>query len=341
LTEKHGLGAIRRRIEKGKFVDVEKRGRVTQKDVRKGYQRFVFKGVSVKKFAGLRVVADVGNGMAGGLMPLLQEKLPIDFEVLFPEPDGRFPNRGSDPTLTKHQRPLKKTLKEGEFDFGVGFDGDADRIAFLDEKGNYINSAAIGALIAQYLLKKHSSAKIGVTGLTSRVFEESIREAGGKPVFVPVGHALIKEAMRKKDILFAAEHSGHFYFKDYFFTDSVTLTLLAVLEMYAEAKAGGQTFSQMMMPYQRYQQTEDVIVMVKDQTLALKKTEAYLQTLNPKKTKKFDGVLVDFGDVWGMVKSSVTETALKLMFESKKRKDAQAMQDQIKDFIESIADEEK
>jgi phosphomannomutase len=339
LTEKNGLAKIRRRMEKGKFAAEAKVGKVIKKDVKKAYQKFVLKGVTAKKLAGLKLVADVGNGMGSVLMPLLQEKLPIDFTILFPELDGRFPNRGSDPTLSKNQRQLKKTIKDGSFDFGIGFDGDGDRIAFIDENGNYVNSAAIGALLARQYLQKHPKAKIGYTNLDSLILLETIKACGGKPVPVRVGHAFIKETMRKKDVLFAAEHSGHFYFKDYFFTDSVTLTLLGVIEAYLKAKDEGKTFSELMKPYVQYQQTEDVIVMVKNREAALEKTRAFVESLAPQSIDSFDGFFVNFGEVWGSVKISVTEYALKLMFEGKKKKDAQAMQDKVVAFIKSIADE--
>ncbi|MCB9815354.1 phosphomannomutase/phosphoglucomutase [Candidatus Nomurabacteria bacterium] len=337
LTEQSGLGKLRRRIEKGKFVDGKKRGTVSQKKILKAYQKFVLKSYKANKLKGIRIVADAGNGMAGVLLPLLQEKLPMKFEVMFPKFDGAFPNRGSDPTLLKHQKPLREKLKKGKYDFGVAFDGDSDRIAFLDENGKYINSAVIGALIAEQMLKKNSGAKIGYTMLTSRSYQEAIEAGGGKPVIARVGHAYIKETMRKKDVLFACEHSGHFYFKDYFFTDSVTFTLLSVLDCYAEAKASGKTFGEMMKPYLKYQQTEDVIVKVKDKKVALAKTEAFIKKMKPKNLKRFDGLVVDFGGVWGGVKPSVTEYALKVMFESSKKREAQAMQDKLIEYIKSIA----
>lgn len=337
LTEQSGLGKLRRRIEKGKFVDGKKRGFVSNKNVLKAYQKFVLKGYKAKKLEGIKIAADSGNGMAGVLLPLLQEKLPMKFDVLFPKLDGSFPNRGSDPTLSKHQKPLRDKLKKGNYDFGIAFDGDSDRIAFVDEKGKNVNSAVIGALIAERMLSVNPKAKIGYTILTSRSYEESIRANGGKPVVAKVGHAFIKEKMRKQDVLFACEHSGHFYFKDFFFTDSVTLTLLAVLDAYTEAKKQGLSFGEMMKPYSKYQQTEDVIVKVKDKKLALEKTEAFIKKLKPEKLKRFDGLIVDFGEVWGGVKPSVTEFALKFMFESRKKSEAKAMQDKLVKFVESIA----
>jgi phosphomannomutase len=119
------------------------------------------------------------------------------------------------------------------------------------------------------------------------------------------------------------------------------LTLLAVLDAYAEAKVDGKTFGQMMKPYIKYQQTEDVVVFVKDRELAFKKTEAFIRKMKPERIKNFDGRVIDFGNVWGVLKMSVTEYALKLMFESAKKKDAQIIQDKIEQYIESIADASK
>jgi len=337
LTETAGLKKVRTRMEKGAFVDAKKPGKVMLKDVSKAWQKFVLKGVSPTAFSGINLAADAGNGMSGVILPLWAEKLAVKFDVLFPELDGTFPNRGSDPTLSKHQKHIKAKLKTGTYDFGISFDGDADRIAFFDESGKYINSAVIGALIAQRLLQKNPQAKIGYTILTSRSYLESIRAHGGKPVLMKVGHAFIKKAMREKDVLFSCEHSGHFYYKDYFFTDSVTLTLLSVLEAYQEAKKHGLSFSQMMKPYDRYQQTEDIIVEVDDKQRALAQVEEYLLQKRPLVLKKFDGLTVDFGDVWGAVKPSVTEFALKIMFESKSMKHAKNLQTELKTCVQSIA----
>lgn len=337
LTEKNGLGAIRKRIEKGKFTEPGKVGRTKVKDITKTYQKFILKGVNTRKYKDIEIVADFGNGMAGVSMSLLFEKLPIEFTNLFADLDGNFPNRDSDPTLNKNQKELKKVLKVGKYDFGISFDGDADRIAFLDEKGNFVNSASIGALISEHILKLQPKSRIVYTILTSKILEERIKHSGGVPVRAKVGHAFIKETMRQKDVLFGCEHSGHFYFKDFFFTDSVALTLLYVLDIYLINKKQGLSFSEMMEPYTMYKQTEDVIVAVDNKEEALKLTVEYLQSKNPIQVRKFDGVWVDFGEVWGGVKISVTEPALKIMFESKIKSKAQSFQDDVVKFIKSIA----
>jgi len=160
LTEKGGLKQIRKRLEKLVFNESVHVGKVTKKNVLKTYQRFVLKGMKPKGLDKLKIVADSGNGMAGVLLPLLEEKTPLKFTKLFADLDGRFPNRGSDPTLRQNQRQLVKVIKNGQYDFGIAFDGDADRIAFIDEKGSFVNSAAIGALITAHLLKTQPKAKI-------------------------------------------------------------------------------------------------------------------------------------------------------------------------------------
>ncbi len=337
LTERQGLGSIRRRLEKGVFREVKKVGKVTTKDVSQAYQSFVLKGSKNDKLAGLNVVADCGNGMSSVIMPLLAEKLPVKFTTLFAELDGNMPSRGSDPTLRKNQKAIKGELKAKAYDFGIAFDGDADRIAFFDETGKYINCASIGAVIAKRILAKEPHGKIVYTNLTSRIYKEEIKRAGGRPVAARVGHAFIKQKMRKEDALFACEHSGHFYFKQFFYTDSVTLALRYVIEAYAEAKEQDLSFSAFMSPYIKYEQTEDVIVEVKDKHAALKQVRDWLAAKKPLSIKPLDGYVVDFGEVWGTVKISVTEHALKVMFEANKKAKAQALQDEVVAYIRSIA----
>jgi len=337
LTENFGLKQIRKRLEKAAFIEVVKQGKIHTKNILPAYSQFVLKGVKKAGLVDIKIVADIGNGMGSIIMPLLEAKLPIHFTKLFTELDGRFPNRGSDPTIRSHQKHLVKKLKEANYDFGIAFDGDADRIGFLDEKGRFVNSAAIGALIAKQLLTKQPQAKIVYTALTSRIYEETIKANGGIAVPARVGHAFIKETMRKKDVLFGCEHSGHYYYKDYFFTDSVVLTLRYVLQAYQEAKIKGLSFSELVAPYTIYKQTEDVVVEVRDKKKALQLVEQYLLKKQPLVVRKFDGIWIDLGSVWGAVKVSVTEHALKIMFESKVKAKAQVLQDELIAYVKSIA----
>ena len=341
LTKTTGLTAILKRIEADNFKNAKKRGGLSKKTIFKGYQKYVLRKELTKDLVPMRIGADVGNGMASLLIPLLRNKIPVTFDTLFEELDGNFPNRGSDPCLRKNQLALVKLIKQNTHDFGIGFDGDADRIAFLDEKGRYVNCASIGALVAERIIHTHPGAKIVFTNLCSRIFEEKIKEAGGKPIRARVGHSYLKNKIREHGALFGAEHSGHFFFADFFDTDSVVLTLLYVLDAYSEAKTAGKTFSEMMQPYTQYEQTEDVVVHVVDKKLTLNKIEKQLKKMKPLVLKKFDGFYIDFGDVWGAVKPSVTEYAIKLMFESKTKSKANALQKELLTFVNKIAQDKK
>jgi len=341
LTKRNGLSQIKQLVAKGDFKVPNKRGRVAKKNIDAQYLKFVLKGKKPIQYSGLKIATDIGNGMAHDIVPLLAKKLPIKFDTLFANLDGRFPNRDSDPNLLENQTDLRKKLGKAKYDFGISFDGDADRIAFLDEHGNYVNSAAIGALIAKQILAREPGAKIATTNLNSRSYEETIKTNGGKVIMARTGHTFVKEQMRKHGAVFGCEYSGHFFFRDFFYTDSVVLTLLAVLDAYLKAKANGQTFSELMAPYLVYAQTEDIVIKVADKKIAMKKIHTHLTSLKPKSIKIFDGYYVDFGDVWGAVKMSVTEYGVKLMFESKNKAKAEKLQRQLISYIKTIAKDTK
>jgi phosphomannomutase len=337
LTKRNGLAQILKRVKKGKWEVVKKRGGLKTKNIDAGYVKMVTKGMKPARYEGIHLATDIGNGMAHEVIPLLRERLPIHFDTLFARMDGSFPNRDSDPNLHENQVALDAKIDHGHYDFGISFDGDADRIAFLDEHGNYVNSAAIGALITTRILAREPKATIASTNLNSRIYEETIKKHGGRVVMARTGHTFVKEQMRKHGAAFGCEYSGHFFFRDFFYTDSVVLTLREVLDAYLDAKKAGQTFGEMMAPYLVYEQTEDVVVKVVDKEVAMAKIHDYLMSLKPVSIKTFDGYFVDFGDVWGAVKMSVTEYAVKLMFESRSKAKAKKLQSQILKYVKSIA----
>lgn len=325
LTEQSGLRAIRARLVKGKFAATAPRpGKVTEKDITAAFTRFVLKGNKpLPSTMPVRVVVDVGNGMGALLLPMLAE-LGLTVTPLFPELDGRFPNRGSNPTVPRNQKAIIAKLKEGGYDFGIAFDGDADRVAFFDERGQYVNCGAIGALIAEISGSTTPKRKYVYTVLTSRAYEEAVKYHGGTPVFARVGHSYIKEVMRKHDAWFGCEHSGHFYFKDFFYTDSVIMTVRRALAGYQKT---GVPFSALVAHYTHYHQTEDVMVNVSNKVAALADLELFLQAMKPQKLTKRDGLTADFGDAWVVMKPSVTEAAINVIAEGRNKKQVVALRD--------------
>ena len=336
LTNATGLRAIQKRIVENTFSSPRKRGAIKKRSIAAAYSKYVRSVIPLDKKIPLRIAVDVGNGMASYILPIIQT-LPIEVEVLFAEPDGTFPNRDSNPTLAKNQTAIRKLLREGGYDFGVSFDGDADRLAFFDEKGRYINSAAVGALLAEHILQQQPQSTFVYTVFTSKMYEETIKRCGGKAVKARVGHAFIKEVMRARDAVFACEHSAHFYFKDNYFADSGILALLYAAAAYQRSKSNGESFSSMMRPYQPYFQTEEILVEVSDKKATLKAVEQWYRSQDPESVTVYDGVTVRYPDYWLVIKQSVTEDALKYVVEARTKAVAKQAQKELQAVLQRHA----
>lgn len=335
LTNASGLLKVLKRVEKNRFKDAPQKGKVKQKKLLREYKQYVQSKVALDVPRDLKIVVDAGNGMASDFEPLLAG-LPIEVTKLFFELDGTFPNRGSNPTLAKNQTAIVAELKTGDYDFGVAFDGDVDRVAFFDEKGRYINSAHIGALLARHFLEQKKKQKFIYTIFTSRIYLETIKRFKGKAIRSRVGHAFIKELMHKYNARFACEHSAHFYFQGNFHADSGILALLYVAAAYSEAMEQGMSFSQMMKEFQAYHQTEEVLVRVSNKKNALKLIAKHYKQQKPQRIEKFDGVTIVFPDCWIAVKQSVTEDALKFAVESPERKRAEDEKKKVHEFLKAL-----
>jgi len=334
LTNKTGLVTIQKHLAQNQFPPIATRGNVHTQDILTEYAAYVRRSTAVEPPRPLRIVADAGNGMATILAPLLCKGLPIEITPLFFELDGTFPNRASNPTLAKNQKPIVAELQKGGYDFGVAFDGDVDRVAFFDENGNYMNSAVIGALIAKKLLAEHPQSAHVYTVFTSRIYEETIKAAGGNAIRARVGHAFIKEVMRENGAVFGCEHSAHFYFKENFYADSGVLAFLYVAAAYADSLAQAPTtFSQLLQPFQQYYQTEEVMVEVSDKTGTLDALAAEYEETPGCTVERFDGVTVRAVDYWLVVKASVTEDALKFVVESPRQALAEEKRTEILKYL--------
>ncbi|MEM9336830.1 MAG: phosphomannomutase/phosphoglucomutase [Patescibacteria group bacterium] len=328
LTDKTGLKEIEKLVVANEFKPVKKKGKLQILPILGDYKTYLKSFGVFDSIRPLSVVVDAGNGMGSVVAPILTDALPVDCTPLFFELDGSFPNRGSNPTLAKNQRPIIKEIKSRKADIGIAFDGDADRVAFFDERGRYVNSAVIGALIADHLLKVYPKETYIYTNFTSRAYQEAIEAGGGRAVRARIGHAFIKRLMREKDARFACEHSAHFYFKSNYYTDSGIITVLRVLEILAAGVRAGDTFSDLVKPFNRYFQTEEILVPVKNKKTAIAAVQAAFKA-KPIKTDTFDGLFMSYKDVWFTVKQSVTEDALKFVVESASKKRAQEVQKKI------------
>ena len=251
--------------------------------------------------------------MAGKIVPLVYNDLPIKIIPLYFKLDGNFPNHPADPSKYENLRDLQKKVNEEKADFGMGFDGDADRIFFVDENGNIVNSSLISSLIIKKILKNHPDKKIIHNVVCSRIVPETIKKYGGKAVIERVGHSFIKNTMRKTKAIFACEHSAHYYFRDNFNADSGLIASLIVSEIVSEEN---KPLSKLLEEFRKYSTMEETNFKVEDKNKKLKEIESYYKKRNPRKIMKLDGISIQFDDYWFNVRPSNTEPLLRVNFEA-------------------------
>lgn len=336
LTEEDGLQDIRALVIANDFAEPKKKGTVVKKDILESYKKYLHSFVSINKKRKVRIVVDAGNGMSSKLRPILEYKSLFEIVPLFFKLDGSFPNRGSDPTVERNMEPVKAHVKKMKPDFGVAFDGDVDRVGFFDEEGRYVDAAVVGALITKHLLEEKKKLKIVYNNFTSKSFLETIIKYGGTPVRAKVGHSFIKNIMREEDAVFSCEHSAHFYFKENFYTDSGIIALLRIVEEYANPKNEGKKFSEIVAEFNKYKQTEEVLIEVSKKEEILKTVEDMYKGKNPLKLDTFDGLYVEFADYWFCLAKSITEDALKLVLEAVDEKTMQERQAEILALVKKL-----
>ncbi len=215
ISSENGLFKIRDFVSKTKNAPLSSApGKIVEKNLLPAYIDSLKQKIDFKKIKPLKIVIDCANGVMGPEIITLFKNLPCHVEVLYAEPDGNFSNHEPDPIKEENLVALKERILLNKADLGVAFDGDGDRIIFLDEKGKSIRGDFIIVLLAKELLLENPGEKILYGVSSSRVVPESIREAKGEPVLSRTGHSLAKEKMRDQDILFGGELTGHYFFRD-------------------------------------------------------------------------------------------------------------------------------
>jgi len=289
------------------------RGNIEAYDVWPGYVERVLSFVDLEAIKPLRVVIDAANGMAGAMLPPVLERLPIDAVRCFFEPDGTFPNHEPNPLLPENREFIvAETLAENA-DFGVAFDGDADRCFFVEDTGEFVPGDFVTALLAASVLEKEPGAKIIYDLRASWAVPETVERAGGVPLVNRVGHAFIKHRMREEGAAFGGEVSGHYYFRGFSQADSGVVPFLLMLELVSKQ---GRKLSEILADYRsRYFLTGELNTPVPD--VALKLQELEQRFGGEGDVSHLDGVSVDADD-WHMnVRPSNTEPLLRLNLEAR------------------------
>jgi len=326
IGKETGLLAIEHFVRHGMPVAMRPAGTETTEDLLQDYADYLHKLVSFKGNRPLKIVIDAGNGMAGFTAPAIFERLGAEIIPLYFELDGNFPNHEANPIDPANLRDLQKAVIEHQADIGLAFDGDADRCFLVDEKGETVDPSLLTSLIATRELVKHPGATIIHSLISSRTVVEVITELGGVPIRSRVGHSYIKALMAETDAVFGGEHSGHFYFKDFWRADSGALAALHALAALGESD---QTISQLLAPFKRYVASGEVNSKVADSTRVIKEIREKYSALSEFEIDELDGLTISTKNWWFNVRASNTEPLLRLNVEADTAANMAAHRDEI------------
>jgi phosphomannomutase len=309
-----GLAQIRDLAEKGVPDSDGKTGSLTTRDLLADYAAYMKKLVpGIESIRRLSVVVDAGNGMGGLTVPVVFDGLPVDLTSLYFELDGSFPNHEANPIEPENVRDLQAKVRETGADIGLAFDGDADRCFVIDERGEIVSPSVLTALIAVRELEREPGSTIIHNLITSHAVPEIVREHGGTPVRTRVGHSFIKATMAETGAVFGGEHSGHFYFRDFWRADS---GMLAALHTLAALGNGDEPLSALLAKFSRYVASGEINSEVDDQQARMKAVEAAFADRDGVFVDHLDGLTVEIPDgSWFNLRASNTEPLLRLNVE--------------------------
>ena len=313
VGEDTGLGRIREVAASslaGAVEPASAEGSLSHTDVLEAFADHVRSFVDVGSLRPLKVVADTANGMGGLVVPAVFSALPFELEVMYGELDGTFPNHPADPIQPANTEALRHRVVETGADVGLAFDGDADRVFLVDEKGHGLSGSTTTAIIAAGILDKHPGETIIHNLICSRTVPEVVREHGGTPVRTRVGHSFIKQVMAETGAIFGGEHSAHYYFRENYRADSGLIAALVVLE---QLSVSGKTLSELRAPFERYADSGEINTRVADPAAVIEHVAEHFAALPQ---DRLDGLTVDGGDWWFNLRPSNTEPLLRLNLEA-------------------------
>ncbi|MDQ6996245.1 MAG: phosphomannomutase/phosphoglucomutase [Mariprofundus sp.] len=305
-------------------------GTISEQNVVEDYTRFV--SADCPLIHPLTVVIDAGNGPSGIIAAPLYRRLGCTVIELYCEPDGHFPNHHPDPTIAENMADLAHTVRQHGADLGIAFDGDGDRIGIVDELGNIIWADMLLLLLARHLLDQQPGATIISEVKCSQHMYDGIEAAGGKPIMWRTGHSPIKAKMKETGALLAGEMSGHMFFADRFFGfDDAAYAGARVMQMLTET---GSTFSELLQDVPHAESTPELRIACSDARKfdLVDKAIAHFRKLDYD-IIEIDGMRINFGDGWGLLRASNTEPALVMRFEAPNRVRLQEMRNLIEGWL--------
>jgi phosphomannomutase len=306
-----GLNDIKTLISEGPLPPAFQKGTVSHIDIFAEWRKKVLSLINIKKLKPLTIVVDAGNGMAGKLVPLIFKGLPFTIVPLYFDLDGRFPNHVPNPLVETNNKDLIAKMHEVHADMGLTFDGDADRVFFVDDTYRFVSGTLITALLARHALEERPGEYVLYSAVCGRIVPQTIEKYGGRFVRVRVGHSFMKNYMRKYHAIFAGEHSGHYYHRDYFNSESGVLTALMVLSLIS---IDGRKFSRLIDEVDLYPESGEINFKVTDipgAVEAIRKQNSHAESID-----ELDGLSVWYKTYWFNVRASKTEPLLRLNVEA-------------------------
>ena len=321
-----GLAEIKRLVADGVPAYDGAPGTVSSRDLLPGYAEYLKKLVDISGIRPLKVVVDAGNGMGGYTVPTVFEGLPVTMVPLYFELDGSFPNHEANPIDPANLRDLQQAVREHQADVGLAFDGDADRCFVVDERGALVSPSVLTAMIATRELAREPGATVIHNLITSRAVPELIAEHGGTPVRTRVGHSFIKAKMAGTNAVFGGEHSGHFYFRDFWFADS---GMLAALHTLAVLGHDDRPLSAILADFARYAASGEINSEVGDQAGTTRRVREVYAPQPGVTTDELDGLTVAGDTWWFNLRPSNTEPLLRLNVEAADEVEMAAIRDEV------------
>ncbi len=328
IGKESGLVRIENFVREGSPIALRNVGVEKQRNMLEEYVDYLLTLVDLKSIRPLKIIVDAGNGMAGHTAPAIFARLNCEIIPMYFDLDGTFPNHEANPLDESTLTDLKQAMKEHNADLGLAFDGDADRCFLVDERGVAVNPSALTSLIAHRELKKHPGSTIIYNLISSRAVQEVINENGGLGLRSRVGHSYIKQMMADSGAIFGGEHSGHFYFKDFWRADSGALAALHAIAALGESE---MTMSELLAPYNRYVVSGEINSKVADTKVATDLVENTYSS-GQVSTDHLDGLTVNGDTWWFNLRPSNTEPVLRLNVEAS----TQAQMETVRDAVLSL-----
>jgi len=332
IGKESGLLAIEKFVKEGSPMAMRHPGVEKHRDMLEEYVDHLFSLVDLTAIRPLKIVIDAGNGMAGYTAPAVFKRLNAEVIEMYFDLDGTFPNHEANPIEPANLVDLQKAVKKHGADIGLAFDGDADRCFLVDEKGALVNPSALTSLIASRELSRYPGSNIIYNLISSRAVKEVVEENGGTAIRSRVGHSYIKKLMAESNAVFGGEHSGHFYFRDFWRADSGMLAALHAIAALGESK---KSLSSLLSTFNRYHSSGEINSTVADAQASMKIIEGLYGTLKDVSVDHLDGLTINGDNWWFNLRASNTEPLLRLNVEASTPARMQKVRDDVLNTIRS------